>query len=304
MPGAQVLLVAGTHGNELNAPWLFDQWTKNDSFINSRGITLSRVIGNPSARILCQRYLDRDLNRSFAEELLDLTHSNEVEINRAKELLSLYGPSGKEPCQIVFDFHSTTSSMGCCLVVYGRRPADLALASLIQYRLGLPIYLHEGDQAQSGFLVEAWPCGLVIEIGPVPQGVLNTRIIHQNKLTLEICLEEISKVQQGEALFPKQVIIHRHLGSKDFPRDLAGNVNAFIHKDLQGNDWFPINSGDPLFENVLGEITSYKEDLSVVPVFINEGAYVEKNIAMSLTSKEVWPFSSEWELDLKKLILN
>ena len=29
MPHCDVLVVAGTHGNELNAPWLLEQWDRN-----------------------------------------------------------------------------------------------------------------------------------------------------------------------------------------------------------------------------------------------------------------------------------
>ena len=76
--------------------------------------------------------------------------------------------------------------MGCSLVVYGRRYPDLAIASLLQASLGLPVYLHEGDSIQKGFLVESWPCGLVIEIGPVAQGMLHSTIVTQTKLAIEV----------------------------------------------------------------------------------------------------------------------
>ena len=72
MSGVQVLLVAGTHGNEINAPWLFDQWENNLDFEKISGIKLYRVIGNPLAGKACSRYLDRDLNRSFSPELQKL----------------------------------------------------------------------------------------------------------------------------------------------------------------------------------------------------------------------------------------
>ena len=304
MSGVQVLLVAGTHGNEINAPWLFDQWENNLDFEKISGINLYRVIGNPLAGKACSRYLDRDLNRSFSTELWDSLESEDQEIKRAKELISLYGPKGQNPCQIAFDFHSTTAAMGSSLVVYGRRAADLALASLIQFRLGLPIYLHEGDEKQTGFLVESWPCGLVVEIGPVPQGLLHQRIIFQTRLVLEVCLEEIAKIITNESCFPNEVIIHRHLKTIDFPRDKEGRPNYFIHNGLQDKDWIPIKYEDPLFENNTGNTITNNEINSVVPVFINEAAYIEKNIAMSITKREVWAFNEKWKVALKDLLNN
>ena len=79
MSRVQVLLVAGTHGNELNAPWLFSQWSHKEDLIKNNGISLSRVIGNQAALESCKRYIDRDLNRSFTSELLEARTSNQKE---------------------------------------------------------------------------------------------------------------------------------------------------------------------------------------------------------------------------------
>ena len=49
MSNLQVLLVAGTHGNEINAPWVFDQWKQNQDLIDSCGLKVVSVIGNPLA---------------------------------------------------------------------------------------------------------------------------------------------------------------------------------------------------------------------------------------------------------------
>ena len=77
MSSFQLLLVAGTHGNEINAPWLFDQWDKKPSLIHAKDLKIKRVIGNPIARKECQRYLDRDLNRSFSPDLLANSEIND-----------------------------------------------------------------------------------------------------------------------------------------------------------------------------------------------------------------------------------
>ena len=64
----QVLLVAGTHGNEINGIFLFDQWEKSPYLINTHGIKTFKVIGNPEAKKVGKRYIHQDLNRSFLEE--------------------------------------------------------------------------------------------------------------------------------------------------------------------------------------------------------------------------------------------
>ena len=299
----QVLLVAGTHGNEVNGIWLFDEWKKSSFLINTFGIKTFSVIGNPEAKKSGKRYIDNDLNRSFKKELFfSINHSN-LEGIRARELVNLYGEAGENPCQIALDFHTTTASMGSCLVVYGRRNADLALASLIQNKLGLPVYLHESDREQTGFLVESWPCGLVVEIGPVGQGLLNSEIISQTKLILETVMEQIHQVNNLNLFFPEKLIIHRHIKSIDFPRDEEGNINGYVHSLRQSKDWQNLNKKDELFCKLNGEVIRFEEDEAYIPVFINEAAYAEKNIAMSFTKKELWDFKKEWKQSLIELVL-
>ena len=298
----QVLLVAGTHGNEINGIWLFEQWEKSPFLINTHGIKTYKVIGNPEAKKAGKRYINNDLNRSFLTESLSSINTSNLEGIRANQLVKLYGISGENPCQIALDFHTTTASMGSCLVVYGRREADLALAALIQNKLGLPIYLHESDKKQTGFLVESWPCGLVVEIGPIGQGLLNSKIIFQTKLILENLLEQIQQVKNLNFFFPDHLIIHRHIKSIGLPRDEEGNIDGYVHSLRQSKDWLGLNKNDELFCKLNGQIIRFEEDEPYIPVFINEAAYVEKNIAMSFTKRELWDFKKEWEQALIDLV--
>ncbi len=304
MSRLQVLLVAGTHGNEINAPWLFDQWSRNVDLVNTSSLEVIKIVGNPKALDLRERYLNRDLNRSFRSDLLGTAIGCDYEVERAKEIMALHGESGSSPCQIAIDFHSTTANMGSSLVIYGRRACDLAIASLIQFHLGLPVYLHEMDSSQTGFLVENWPCGLVVEIGPVAQNLLDIRIVQKTKLVLEACLQEVSKVLYGQAHFPPSLIVHRHIKSIDFPRDVDDIPIGCLHEEVQGNDWKPLKTGSPLFSSLTGYLEHLDEREEVVPVFINEAAYAEKKIAMSLTKREVLPVQENWKEELKQLVQN
>jgi aspartoacylase len=295
-PGrGKVLVVGGTHGNEVNAPWLLETGLREAS----GGLELALVIGNPEARAAGRRYLDRDLNRCFDPERLADPGAREWEVLRARQLLELHGPEARDPALVVLDLHSTTAAMGNSLVVYGRRPADLALAAALQQRLGLPIYLHEGDPRQSGYLVERWPCGLVIEVGPVPQGVLNATIVNQTRLVLEVALEVLATARQVDPSLPRTLVVHRHLGSLDLPRQADGAAAAMLHPRRLGRDWQPMQPGDPLFLAPDGETIGYAPpsalaQQTVWPVFINEAAYGEKGIALSLTRREEWRLDPAW----------
>ena len=194
---AQVLVVAGTHGNERNAPWLLEHWRRQPEALQRHGLDVALVLGNPAAHKANQRYVERDLNRCFAPELLADSSRNDADLQRARQLLACHGPDAESPSLVVLDLHSTTSAMGNSLVLYGRRPADLALAAGLQGELGLPIYLHEADASQTGFLVERWPCGLVIEVGPVPQGLVSAVICRQTQLALEAGLDTLAAAAAG-----------------------------------------------------------------------------------------------------------
>ena len=303
---SKVMVVGGTHGNERNAPWLLEFWRSKPQGLESQGLGLALVLGNPEAHAANRRYLERDLNRSFDPTLLAEASPGQAELVRARELVDRFGPAGLEPCSVALDLHSTTSGMGNSLVVYGRRPADLALAAGIQSQLGLPIYLHEADGAQTGFLVERWPCGLVIEVGPVPQGVLQSQICRQTQLAVEAALAVLAEAAEGVLRLPRQLVVHRHVRSVDLPRHGDGSPAACIHPERHGRDWQPMGPGEALFMDAGGQTLAYGPPAGleyevVWPVFINEAAYGEKGIALSLTRRESWPLESHWAEELAAL---
>lgn len=302
----RVLVVAGTHGNELNAPWLLDHWRELPGGGALPPLALERVIGNPEARRACRRYLEKDLNRSFDPAWLELEGPVPLEVERARTLLARHGTDGEASCLVVLDLHSTTAAMGNSLVVYGRRPADLALAAALQGELGLPVYLHEADAAQTGYLVECWPCGLVIEVGAVPQGVLAAAIVQQTWLALQAALQALHSAASGQLRLPRRLVVHRHLASLDLPRHDDGSPAGLLHPWILGRDWQPLQSGDPLFLDAAGRTLPYVplpafEGRTVWPVFINEAAYGEKGIALSLTERESWAVEPGWGQALMEL---
>lgn len=308
-PGGSILVVGGTHGNERHGPWLLEQWRADPARLAHQGFGLELVVGNPAALAAGRRYIDRDLNRSFDPGLLADPQQQSLEVQRARALLQAHGPAGHAPALLVLDLHSTTAAMGNSLVVYGRRPCDLALAAGIQQRLGLPIYLHEADAAQRGFLVERWPCGLVIEVGPVPQGVLRAAIAEQTRLALEAALAVLAAAAAGELRLPPQVVVHRHLGSVDLPRHGDGSPALLLHPALEGADWQPLRACDPVFSDGTGRTLNLEAALpphlagqdTYWPVFINEAAYGEKGIAFSLTTRESWTVQEAWLQELVSL---
>ena len=297
----RILIVSGTHGNEINPIWAVKRFNKEEnSFKNV--IDYEFIIGNPIAYEKGCRYIDADLNRSFKDgRNNDQDKNSFYEINRAKFLVDQFGIKGSNPCQIAIDLHTTTANMGTSIVMYGRRFKDFCLAALLQNKFGLPIYLHEKDKNQTGFLVEAWPCGLVIEIGAVAQNFYDQNIINRFLIIIRSLREEIDKLKKNLIELPKELIVHVHQGSIDYPRDEKGNIDGLIHPERINQDWKLIKKGDPLFLDSQGVIHKYDGDQFIWPVFIGEVAYKEKKIAMSYTKKEVICSNNQWVHEFENL---
>jgi len=297
----RILIVSGTHGNEINPIWAVKHFNNEENTLKY-GIEYEYIIGNPAAYEKGCRYIDVDLNRSFKESKnYDQYENNFYEVNRAKFLVDQFGINGSKPCQIAIDLHTTTANMGTSIVMYGRRVKDFCLAALLQNKFGLPIYLHEKDKAQSGFLVEAWPCGLVIEIGSVAQNFYDPKIINRFLIIISSLRDEIDKLKKNLIELPKEVVVYVHQGSIDYPRDKKGDIYGLIHPKRINKDWKLIKKGDPLFLDSQGITHRYDGDQLIWPVFIGEVAYKEKKIAMSFTKKEVICSHNQWVKELESL---
>lgn len=284
----RLLLVGGTHGNERTAPWIW-QCREAQPGLFTSPLPTTTCIGNPEAYGVNRRYMDRDLNRCFTEALLRDRSCTIREVTRARELVDTYGPDGRNPHGLVLDLHTTTAAMGSSVVVCGERPVDLALAALVHQAVGMPVYLfqiNEDHPEECGFLVRRWPCGLVLEVGPVAQGIVDMGTVRKTTACLEGMLAVLGDCLTGRTKPPETMVAHRHLGSLDWPRDDNGSRIACLHPDRPQWDWTVLYPGDPLFLMETGETIPYQGEEPVWPVFCNEASYEEKGIALILTRRE------------------
>ena len=288
----KILIVSGTHGNELNPVWAVKKF-KNLINKSPKSESLEFILGNPKALEEGLRYIDIDLNRSF-NVLKTSSNQNFYEINRSEYLLNEYGFQGSKSFPIVIDLHTTTAGMGTSIVMYGRRKRDFCLAAILQSKFGLPIYLHEKDKNQTGFLVEAWPCGLVIEIGPVAQNHYDSEITERFLIVLNFLGDLINNLENHRINLPSEITLFVHQKSIDYPRNKNHGIDALIHPLRINNDWKSIEEGEPLFLDIDDKEYIYRDNEIIYPLFIGEAAYREKNIAMSFTKKEILKCDQQW----------
>ena len=60
----RILIVSGTHGNEINPVWAVKQFNGKENSLN-HGIEYEYIIGNPAAYEKGYRYINADLNLSL-----------------------------------------------------------------------------------------------------------------------------------------------------------------------------------------------------------------------------------------------
>ena len=83
----RILIVSGTHGNEINPVWAVEKFSREENSLN-HGIEYEYIIGNPVAYEKGCRYIDDDLNRSFKEiKNYDQYNNSTYEIYRANFLV-------------------------------------------------------------------------------------------------------------------------------------------------------------------------------------------------------------------------
>ncbi|MDI9639731.1 aspartoacylase [Geitlerinema splendidum] len=284
----RVALVGGTHGNELTGVYLIEKFQRFPHLIERSSFATLTLLANPKAFEAGRRYMEKDLNRCFlSAELQDPANGTYEEL-RAKAIARQLGPKGNAQVDMIIDLHSTTANMGLSLLLGNDRPQMLQLAAyLSQTNPRVRVCCPQASVEESPVLRSLSPLGLVVEVGPVAQGVLNAQLFQETENLVYAVLDYLEACNQGTFLpLPPTLTLYRYIADLDYPRTEQGKLNAMIHPQLQFKDYEPLHPGDPLFLTFDGKAIAYSGDSVVYPVFINEAAYYEKGIALRLTQKE------------------
>lgn len=282
-----VAIVGGTHGNELIGVYLLKRWEQMPQELMRPTLRTELFLGNPKANELNRRFIDEDLNRSFLHTSLEAEKIS-YEAHRAAYLNQKIGPKGASQFDFVIDLHTTTSNSGAMVILFDTNPFNLHVAAyIIQQLPGAKIHFIPPSGGDSPYLNSICPQGLAVEIGPIPQALLRSDIFDLTNAVVRHSLDYANAVNLGQKIdLPDSIEVFRSEEIIYFPQE-NGVFSAIVHKDLQDADYQEINTGDPMFETLTGEIIFYEGTETVYPVFINEAAYYYKGIAMTLCSKEI-----------------
>jgi aspartoacylase len=288
----RVAIVGATHGNEMAGGVLVDKWRRRPELATRPSFETRLFIGNPRARELVVRYVDRDLNRSFAPESLEDLDAGAYEVERARTILGEIGAAGAWPADVVFDLHTTTAAMKKTIVLVNHAPFNLELAAWAQaHDEEVRVFSWLDESLPRRSLASAFARGVTLEFGPTPQGVLRAETLAFMERTLGACLDFVEAHNRGAA--PERgsgrLECFAYVRREDYPRDASGAPTAAVHPELQDRDYRALENGAPIFLGYDGEVYRLEVEPGRVlyPVFVNEAAYYEKGVAFCLTERQV-----------------
>ena len=287
-PIKRVAIVGGTHGNEFTGAYLIKKFEQFPDLIERSSFETLTLFANPKAFELKRRYIDKDLNRCFLNQDLQNPALLGYEEQRAKAIAQQLGPKGNAQVDAIVDLHSTTANMGLSVLLGSLHPASLRLAAyLSSINPRVKVCSLMNPNSESAHLRSLCGLGMVIEVGPVAQGVLNPTLFQETENLIHSVLDYFEACNQGTTLqLPSTLTLYKYFEEIDYPRNEQGELEAMIHPQLQFRDYEPLHPGDPMFLTLEGRAIAYEGKETVYPVFINEAAYYEKGIAMCLTQKE------------------
>uniref|UniRef100_A0A671MSD0 N-acyl-aromatic-L-amino acid amidohydrolase n=1 Tax=Sinocyclocheilus anshuiensis TaxID=1608454 RepID=A0A671MSD0_9TELE len=269
---SRVAVCGGTHGNELAGIYLVREMLKKRAD-GTEPVSVVTVMSNSRAAQLCVRYVETDLNRCFTRAASSGAAGSDTspyEMIRSQELNALLGPKASaQAVDLLCDLHNTTANTGLCLITYSDHDW---------------ICLHICKHLQA-------PMHKPMEIGPQPHGVVRSAIFSAMQEGVQLMMDWICQFNSGRfsATNPCRnlfAVCFHGLRNIDYPRDSETHViTAAVHPDLQDRDFCLLHPGDPMFLCFSGETLRYRGKEALYPFFINEGAYYEKGVALSLARK-------------------
>jgi aspartoacylase len=283
----RVAIVGGNHGNELTGIYLVKKFQQYPNLIQRSSFKTLSLLGNPKAIAARVRYVDKDLNRCFIESKIEQKSLNYEEL-RAQEIQTILKIKTPDCVDTIIDLHTTTANMGLCIILGNEHPLLLKLAAdLSAINPLVKVYIHEQPKG-NGFLRSLCDLGFAIEVGPVPQGILNAELFQHTEQLIYAVLDYFQDYNQEKKLSKNHPLtVYRSIGVIDYPRNEEGEIQAMIHPQIQFRDYEPLHPGDPIFITFRGEEIFYEGNYIVYPTFINEAAYYEKGIAMHISQKEL-----------------
>ncbi|MBC7004688.1 aspartoacylase [Photobacterium sp. BZF1] len=286
----KVAIVGGTHGNEFSGIYLLRKWRETPQLVERDSLTVETVFANPKAFEENKRYLDCDMNRQFGHDDLNNPELANYEQSRAKAINAQLGPKGNAKTNFIIDLHNTTSNMGPSLILLQTDAFNRQLGAYVSAKMPNAVIVLEDHVAvhEHCFLSSITEQGVIVEIGPQPQSVIRQDVLDwMEEMTGHIL--DFVDLHNRDALpdLPASYYAFKYHETLKLPENAQGERIGMVHRNVQDADFKLLRHGDPIFTLFDGQEICWDGDYEAYPHFINEAAYYDNNLAMSLAKKVV-----------------
>ena len=247
----RVVVSGGCHGNELNGVWTLLRLDQRAAEIATSFpmLQVETLLSNPRAHDSNLRFVDCDLNRQFSDAALSqpLPECPSYEAVRAHEIAASFGSGGDREADFCIDLHTTTTNMGCTLIVGSWSPAALAAAAYValhwargdvevarRFPLRVLIDPHY-TKAECPYLCSVASHGIEIEVGPCAHGSLRADVSEATERAVVMVLEYLNLLSSGAAPdLPATVDAYVDRGKLPWPAGRSGVLpGVAVHPQLQ-----------------------------------------------------------------------
>lgn len=278
-PLKKVLIFGGTHGNEWTGVYAVKKYA-HELAKEFPDLDLHFIHANPEAFKINRRFKDEDLNRAF--QFLHEERPSSYEHKRAKEIKAMIE---QEPC-FVIDLHTTTSNMGNTVIISHDQPLNFQVSQRMAKNL-LDCRIILSPDPNKKYLASQSEFGLMIEVGPVANGVLDARPLEG---TLQVLKEILRALSNQSSLSNGTLEIYEEIEDVYYPQSDSSEINGYIHPELQGRDFLPLKGKYNAFKGFDGSNTQLETKEELYPIFVNEAAYYGTQLAFTLCRKRALNF--------------
>jgi succinylglutamate desuccinylase len=265
----KIAIIGGTHGNEPVGIEVMENLKKDRPATAIHAYEC--FLANPLAYIQKKRFVDTDLNRSFGPKGTRLGNEEVESARLTKEI--------KGHFDFVLDLHTTTSNMGLTVLLNNDSQLTRQAAARIQEVLP-EVKIIEGMKMNEDcpYTSNLIGSGLTIEVGPVANNVLDGQLILDTKKMVMAILEWDFEEEYDLS----SLEYFKSFGEYKFPVEKGW----YIHPELEKSDFKELAPGDPVFINMDGEVKGFEGEEVIVPFFINEAAYQDDALAMTMSLRK------------------
>ncbi len=264
----KIAVIGGTHGNEPVGIEVMKHLKQN----KPKGCLhdYECFLGNPRAYEEGKRFIDTDLNRTFGKNGERKGYEGDQSAALSKEIQGKF--------DFILDLHTTTSNMGLTLLLNNDHENTRNAAAYLK-ELMPEIKIIEGMRLgeECPYTNNMAQAGLTVEVGPVANNVLDSALILATNKMVTAILEWDFKSD----IDLKEVEHFKSIGEYTFPK----TGDWYVHPSLERADFVELHPSDPVFINMDEEVIGFEYEHSVYPYFVNEAAYLNDNLVMTMGIK-------------------